>query len=137
MKILYFDNGLCNTYIVKDKKILQIDAGSKTNIKPDILILTHSHFDHTSFIPKNCEIWCSKECKEHVESNDIVTLIPFFDFKKRRIKVSKILKDGDIISLGNIKLKKSLKYVSVVEEYAKTIFPKSSTPMEGMVEIPS
>jgi glyoxylase-like metal-dependent hydrolase (beta-lactamase superfamily II) len=87
------------SYTIDDGKVVQIDAGAPTDKKPDVLVLTHSHFDHTEFMPE-CEVWASERCANHVSNMDEVTLVKKFGITRKPIKVSKILRDGETIETG-------------------------------------
>jgi hydroxyacylglutathione hydrolase len=92
------------SYIIEDGKIIQIDAGAPTDKKPEILILTHSHFDHTAFMP-DCEVWVSERCAKHISTMDEVTLVEKFGAARKLIKASRILEDGDIVKTGTYSFK--------------------------------
>jgi len=111
----FFSTGVSsNIYLVEDKKNLLIDAGmDPVNLtKVDILILTHSHFDHCAMAKEiqdktGCEIWMSTKEADFFEKNrSEASAARYFDFDVNLdFKISKKLNDGDIIDLGGTKLK--------------------------------
>lgn len=92
------------SYLVEDGKKLQIDAGAPVDTKPDILVLTHCHFDHIQHIP-DCEIAASQKTAKHLSELDIVTIAFKSPRKLEPIKVTRILKEGDIIKTGKYEFK--------------------------------
>lgn len=95
-----------NSYILKGLPKIQIDAGTTSNAK--ILVLTHCHFDHIYFageMQKNgCKIFASVETKKFVEKLSEETYANFVGLNAE-IKIDVILKDGDVLSNDNFKLK--------------------------------
>ena len=94
-----------NSYILLTKKPAVIDPSEnldailnhlKEHIKPEDLeyiILTHYHFDHVFGVPKLKEVTKAKVMIHELDAK-------FLDFK-----LDKLLKDNDVIDLGNCSLK--------------------------------
>ncbi|MFW9910295.1 MAG: MBL fold metallo-hydrolase [Candidatus Thorarchaeota archaeon] len=119
--------GICSIYIIKGERTCIIDSGTASEVPtlcgglkqakaypPDIIALTHSHFDHSQGVPKLREL-ASKEGKmiQVLASEVGVELLAdqsynkAFDQKGRYTDISDVtpLKDGDIIDLGGETLK--------------------------------
>lgn len=98
------------SYLIKGEKTILIDAMYPTEEKIDILILTHSHYDHIFFanqiIKKNkCQVYASKETARDVrELNENVLLSKAKNADIRPFKVDRLLKDGDILRFGEFTL---------------------------------
>ena len=92
------------SYVVDDDRKLQIDAGAPTDSRTEILILTHCHFDHIQHIP-DCEIAASQKTADHLAELDIATIFFKSPKKLEPIKVTRILKGGDIINTGKYEFK--------------------------------
>ncbi len=100
---------ICNSYLFKDKLTLQIDAGHIFNEKIDVLVLTHCHYDHivyASEIKKRnpcCKVMCGKQDAESLSKLDKNVLLKKSKFHLEPVKIDRILNQGDIINLGNLK----------------------------------
>ncbi len=102
-----------NTYLLKGKPNILIDAGFFIDEKVDLVILTHCHVDHCKFAreyqKRSAKVAASKEAaKELSEASEIVSsklARLLFGTKLKQFKVDKILTDGEIIDNGNFKLK--------------------------------
>ncbi len=102
----FSDKGLgkSNTYqVISSNGIFQIDAGyGPTGLKkPDVIILTHAHYDHVFYVNQysNVEVWASEKTAEHVRNMDETVIV--FQDQIGKIKVDKILKEGDLIKMGD------------------------------------
>jgi glyoxylase-like metal-dependent hydrolase (beta-lactamase superfamily II) len=93
-----------NVYFIDDELKVQIDAGVPIERKPELLILTHCHFDHIRSIPE-CEIAASAKCADHLANLDPVVLADRSLEPVKPVKVTRVLKDGDIIDTGFFKFK--------------------------------
>jgi len=88
---------LSNSYLFKDKKTMQVDAGIVFDEKVDILILTHGHPDHIAYVSEikkrnpRCVIMASAKEVNVIEKVGI------------GVKIDKKLKEGDKIDIGNLK----------------------------------
>jgi glyoxylase-like metal-dependent hydrolase (beta-lactamase superfamily II) len=98
-KIFRYRQGNGISYVIEDEKTVQIDAGAPTDKKPEVIVLTHSHFDHTAFMPR-CEVWASAKCAKHISVMDGATLVKRFGVEREPIEVTRVLKDGDTIDTG-------------------------------------
>ena len=124
----YFDAaGICSIYLIKGERTCIIDTGTAAEVPtlckglraansypPDVIALTHSHFDHCQGVPKLREL-AAKEGKdiEVMASAAGVGLLAdqsfnrVFDKKGRYEDIHGVtpLKEGDIIDLGGETLK--------------------------------
>jgi glyoxylase-like metal-dependent hydrolase (beta-lactamase superfamily II) len=123
----FFDAvGICSIYVIKGERTCIIDSGTASEVHilceglraagafpPDIIALTHSHFDHSQGVPKLREL-ARKEAKEiEVVASELgVELLAdqsynrVFDKKGRYEDISGVspLREGDVIDLGGHKL---------------------------------
>jgi len=110
----------CNIYLLLDEKTVLIDAGTGENMKLveeelsrlgvsvrdiDLLINTHGHYDHAGgdsyFAEKGCPIACHElEVKMIEEGDPYLTVSCLFGKRARGVRVSKKLRDGDVLELG-------------------------------------
>ena len=114
------------------KKLDALDA-----FPPDIIIITHSHFDHTQAIPyylkkaerlgKQIEIMASKKAIPYLEDQSYNQIYgPFGPFKN--IKNAIVLKEGDRVDLDDISLKildvpgHSIDHIAIFDEKNKNLF---------------
>ncbi len=115
MKLLSFfaPDASSNAYLIADQKKLLIDCGMRNLPIPkiDALLLTHCHFDHianASAIQKKtgCEIWMSEAEAAFFEKNrEEASASQFFGVDASlQFKISKRIRDGDILDLGETKL---------------------------------
>lgn len=114
----FFSAGVSsNCYLLEGGKAALIDAGLSESIlreltKIDYLILTHCHFDHIGMAKRiqektGCQILMSKAEADFFEAQkDDASAAKYFDFDVDiGFKINKTLKTGDIISIGDTKLK--------------------------------
>lgn len=95
-------------HIVKDKKTLCVDAAICPEEKIDILVITHSHFDHilaaNEIIARDKpEILASSKAAKHLANLDEITMANCAPHIKP-FEVTKKLKDGDKIKIGKYTL---------------------------------
>ena len=124
----YFDAaGICSVYLIKGERTCIIDTGTAAEVPtlckglraadaypPDIILLTHAHFDHCQGVPKLREL-AEKEGKEIevLASEAGVGLLAdqsfnrVFDKKGRYEDIHNVapLKEGEVIDLGGETLK--------------------------------
>lgn len=98
-KIFRFIDDWEVSYLVDDELKLQVDAGALIESKPDLLVITHCHFDHIQHIP-DCEIAASEKTAKHLEKLDEAVLTVSSPRKLKPVKVDRILKGGDNIKTG-------------------------------------
>ena len=114
------------------KKLENLDA-----FPPDMILITHSHFDHTQAIPfflkkakklgKEIEIMASKKAIPFLEDQSYNKIYgPFGPFKNIENVIP--LKDGDKVNLEEISLKiidipgHALDHIAIFDERNKNIF---------------
>jgi glyoxylase-like metal-dependent hydrolase (beta-lactamase superfamily II) len=115
----------CNIYLLLDEKNVLIDAGTGENMELvkeelsrlgvsvkdiDLVINTHGHYDHAGgdsyFSAEGCPIACHELEAEAIESGDpYLTVSYLFGKKTKGTKVSRKLKEGDLIELGESTLR--------------------------------
>ena len=109
-----------NLYVIGNKVLIDATAGihkktmdsalKKANIQKEnikSIILTHEHFDHIGGIDlfPNAKILASKRTAHVLETkDDKESYAIFFNGQTPKRKTDAILKDKDVIRLGNIKL---------------------------------
>lgn len=115
--ILYLqtdEKNLCaNTYLLKGEPNILIDAGFKVDEKIELVVLTHSHFDHThiseQYQKQGAKISASKEAsKELAKASDVVApplARNHFKTVPTSFETDIILQEGNIISNSNFRLK--------------------------------
>ena len=124
---LFDVSGSCSIYVIKGERTCIIDSGTASEVQrlckglrevkaypPDVVALTHSHFDHSQGVPKLREL-AEKEGKEiEVMASEVgVDLLAdqsynkVFDKKGRYENIPDVvpLKEGDVIDLGGESLK--------------------------------
>jgi len=145
--------GILSMYLIESeesgKKCL-IDGGTATEARrlfkqlenldafpPDMIIITHSHFDHTQAIPsflkkakklgKEIEIMASKKAIPFLEDQSYNEIYgPFGPFKNIENVIP--LREGDIINLGEISLEifdipgHALDHIAIFDEKNKNVF---------------
>lgn len=103
-----------NAYLIKDKKVLLIDAGLRPLNLPkiDILLLTHCHLDHIGMAAAlqkktGCETWMSEaEAKFFQANRSEASASEFFSMPvDLDFKINRKLKDGETIELGTTTLR--------------------------------
>jgi len=136
-------------YLIEGEKKCVIDGGTRGEaprifrtlrdldaFPPDIIILTHSHWDHTQGVPflrkkasqqqKDIEIMASERALPLLEDqswNEILTEGPF-----KSIKDVTPLREGDTVDLGGITLKiydvpgHAKDHIAILDEKSKNIF---------------
>jgi glyoxylase-like metal-dependent hydrolase (beta-lactamase superfamily II) len=110
----FFSDGISsNIYLIAGEKRLLVDAGMEpTGVNDvDILVLTHSHFDHSAMAKDiqdktGCEIWMSQEEADFFKENRReASAAKYFDFNvDLDFKIGKTLKDGEEIDLDGVTL---------------------------------
>jgi len=112
-----------NVYLIKDKKNALIDSGTgkserikkeilKHADRVDMIINTHAHFDHAggnaffkkAFGPK---ILIHEKDAEEIRNQEFYGTVDFFSLgvEKEPYGVDTTVKEGDILNLGEVKLK--------------------------------
>ncbi len=123
---VYFHDigGLESIYLITDERNCLIDSGSKdggknlikwfeqNNLVPDMIILTHSHWDHSQGVPvirnwmkkqnKKIEVYASNKALPYLKDQSYNSV--FKNVDQENIDGVIGLKHGDIIDLGTIKL---------------------------------
>lgn len=111
-----------NCYLIVDKKVALVDTGLEPDIeymiraaggKLDYIINTHCHFDHIGMNRKlqekfGAEIMMHEEDAKSIgNAAEDATAVTFFtkDLSAIKFGIGKKLKDGDVITLGKLKLK--------------------------------
>ncbi|OYT27762.1 MAG: MBL fold metallo-hydrolase [Candidatus Altiarchaeales archaeon ex4484_96] len=110
-----------NSYLVKSDKTALVDTGtdyaniiketSKLNIQIDYLILTHEHYDHVALASQivlnyNTRVYAHQLAAEYLEVGDSKHILcDLFNTQYPPIKVDVILGHGDVIDLGEARLK--------------------------------
>lgn len=118
---LYSNTFESNTYVVLSDTRAIIDPGALSETLPerigryimsaDALINTHCHFDHVGANEKALEIKkmsCyahEEDAKAITEGDDTMQLASLFGRPPVKHEVENKLKDGDVIDLGDVKLK--------------------------------
>jgi len=110
----FFSDGISsNIFLINGEKKLLVDAGMEPSgiNDVDILVLTHSHFDHSAMAKDiqektGCEIWMSEEEANFFENNRAeASVAKHFDFNvDLDFKINRKIKDGEIIDLGGVTL---------------------------------
>lgn len=85
-----------------DAKLL-LDTFNKTGSKLKFILLTHGHKDHTASIPEfrkkyNVDVYINEKDSELIEKNKEM-------FGDKDENGNKFVKEGDILSFGNVKVK--------------------------------
>jgi len=124
----FFDAaGICSIYVIKGERTCIIDSGTASEVQtlcnglreakaypPDIIALTHSHFDHSQGVPKLRELAAEDGKQIQVLASEVgVELLAdqsynrVFDQKGRYEDISDVtpLKEGDVIDLGGERLR--------------------------------
>lgn len=136
-------------YLIEGEKKCVIDGGTRSEatrifkilkglnvFPPDIIILTHSHWDHTQAVPflrkkaaqqqENIEVMASRKALPFLEDqswNEVLSEGPF-----ENIKDVTPLNEGDTIDLGGITLKifdvpgHMKDHIAILDEKNKNIF---------------
>lgn len=97
-----------NVYVITGNKTVMIDAGqAPPGIKPDVVILTHCHFDHIEKARElqektGCKIWMSDKEAEFFDSDrKDASASKYFNIPAALdFKIDRRLKDGEVIDLG-------------------------------------
>lgn len=107
------DSFASNTYLLKGKPNILIDAGFKLNEKVGIVVLTHCHFDHSRyagyFKEKGAKIFSGAKDAKELEKASVVVAPPYareyFGTDPNPVKVDEKLNKDCIIKNNNFKLK--------------------------------
>ncbi|HEY3273590.1 MAG TPA: MBL fold metallo-hydrolase [Methanocella sp.] len=105
-----------NAYLIDAKRKTLVDAGidgtrvlEKVPADLDLIILTHCHYDHVAAIP---ELVAATGAKVAMHEDDLACLksdrisaAAAFGQQSPVFKVDIVLRDGDVVDLGNVKLK--------------------------------
>lgn len=142
-------SGVTAMYLIQDEKKCLIDGGTRTEAKrilktlnemnafpPDMVILTHSHWDHTQAIPairaaaakqgKTVEVMASEAAIPLLADqsyNDVFGSGPY-----ENITDVKTLKEGDVVELGKTNLRiyevpgHHKDHIAILDESQKNIF---------------
>ncbi len=143
----FFSDGISsNIFLVSGKKKLLIDAGMEPSgvNDVDILVLTHSHFDHSAMAQDiqektGCEIWMSKEEADFFKDNRReASASQFFDFDVNLdFKIDKTIEDGELIDLDGVTLQALLTPghtpggICLYEPESKTLFSGDTIFAQG------
>jgi hydroxyacylglutathione hydrolase len=109
---VYYDS---NAYLIDAKRKTLVDAGidgvrvlKSLPADLDLIVLTHCHYDHIAAVP---EIVAATSAKVAMHEADVAALksdhingAAMFGRRLPAFKVDRILHDGDVIDLGNVKL---------------------------------
>lgn len=109
---VYYDS---NAYLIDAKRKTLVDAGidgvrvlKSLPADLDLIVLTHCHYDHIAAVP---EIVAATGAKVALHEDDVAAIksdhingAAMFGRRLPAIKVDRILHDGDVIDLGNLKL---------------------------------
>ncbi len=104
-----------NAYFIDAGRKTLVDAGmdgqrvlKKLPAGLDLIILTHCHYDHIGAVPEIVEATGAKVAIHEKDvpliSNARATAALMFNAKQLAIKIDIVLKDGDIIDLGDASL---------------------------------
>jgi glyoxylase-like metal-dependent hydrolase (beta-lactamase superfamily II) len=143
-----------NSYIIVDKKSLIVDPGisvkelitkiHELKTQPDFILLTHCHYDHVIGTPymkekTNSKVLAHELCAKFLEVGDDTFIhAGLFNALPVKIKVDQMLKDEDIIDLGNMKLEvmhtpgHSPGSICLYEEKTKSLFSGDTIFKEGI-----
>lgn len=142
--------GGCAIYLIEGKKKCVIDGGTRSEASriyktlkgmnafpPDIIILTHSHYDHTQAVPYLCKKAAKEKSSiEIMASQRAIPLLKDQSFNKvfnpkehfENIEDVTPLNEGDIVDLGGITLKifdvpgHMKDHIAILDEKNKNIF---------------
>lgn len=123
MKVIQMELGnfATNTYIIYDENLdaVIIDPAAeakkiistieKNNLKPKFVLLTHGHPDHVGALYElkekyNLKVYINEKDQEMLETNSTY-FGPMLGLDIKDVKVDSYLKDGQELSLGNLKFK--------------------------------
>lgn len=105
-----------NAYLIDAKRKTLVDAGIDgvrvlEHIPPDLdlIVLTHCHYDHVAAVPEIVAATGAKVAM-HVDDlpclkSDRISAAASFGQRSPVFKVDIVLRDGDLIDLGDVKLK--------------------------------
>lgn len=105
-----------NAYLIDAKRKTLVDAGmngarvlEKIPDGLELLILTHCHYDHMGAVPEIVAATGAKVAMHEKDvlsmRNDRITVARMFNAKQPEFTVDIVLKDDEIIDLGDTKLK--------------------------------
>ncbi|MGA9140599.1 MAG: MBL fold metallo-hydrolase [Methanocella sp.] len=104
-----------NAYLIDAKRKTLVDAGidgvrvlKSLPADLDLIVLTHCHYDHIAAVP---EIVAVTGAKVAMHEDDVAALksdhingAAMFGRRLPAFKIDRVLRDGDVIDLGNVKL---------------------------------
>ncbi|MEM1513994.1 MAG: MBL fold metallo-hydrolase [Candidatus Thermoplasmatota archaeon] len=146
-----------NVYLIKSEKIAIIDTGTGfyskkliNDLKKDIkieeieyIILTHEHFDHCGGAKEMKELGNSKivahENSSYILEEGLDISASFFNAIQPKIEIDLKVKGGEIIDLGNTKLKifytpgHSTGSICIYEKNSKSLFSGDTVFADGNV----
>ena len=142
-------SGAMAIYLIESEKNCLIDAGTRTEAKqiirtliemkafpPDIIIITHSHWDHTQAIPAMRDMATTQgKTIEVMASEKAIPLLRDQSYNEvfgsgRCVNITDVkgLKEGDIVELGNTNLRiyevpgHHKDHIAIIDESNKNIF---------------
>jgi glyoxylase-like metal-dependent hydrolase (beta-lactamase superfamily II) len=161
---MYNMTGIGAAYLLKAGKTCLIDGGTREgsenmimilksidSFPPDLIILTHSHFDHTQAVPlmrkharkqgKEIEVLACHKALPNLENQSFNKI---FNPKMEFLNIIDVnpLKDGDKIDLDGISLNISevpghiSDHIAVFDETNKVLFPGDSLGVQFTSEAP-
>jgi len=110
MKVKAF-HGMSSCYLIQGKKNVLIDAGADVHDKVDVIILTHSHFDHIAYLHhilqrnKTCKVYISEKEAYDLEHLSEKTMYRWSPIQLKPIKADKKLNDNDLIKFTDFALR--------------------------------
>jgi hydroxyacylglutathione hydrolase len=130
-----------NSYLINGDKRVLIDPGLHSNlfedvnptISLDIILCTHSHYDHIAAIPSlqkrhDCEVWMGRKEAEYFEKDpEAATVSNLFGVDVPEFKINKKLESGEILDFGDIRLRiietpgHSIGSICLLDEASKTL----------------
>lgn len=115
IRVIYGTGGSSNSYLIEDRVRAMIDPGSNPEqlkrISQDdvsMLINTHCHYDH---IANNALFSHAKICVHSLDAGAVEFADPYLTISAlagaglRRVRVGQRLKDGDVLELGETRLR--------------------------------
>ena len=109
MKVKRFE-GMSSCYLIQGKQNVLIDAGADVHDRVDIVILTHSHFDHIAYLHhivkrNKCKVYVSEKEKQDIETISEKTMYRWSPIQLEPVKVHKTLKEGDLLKFDGFSLR--------------------------------